>query len=420
MPTETSTTYEPRDEAELGEIVTAALANGEPLDLIGGGTRDGLGRPTSAATRVSLRAIEGIEAYEPSELFVAARAGTPLRLIIDLLDQHGQELAFEPIDYGQLYDGTRDGGTIGGLVATNASGPRRIKAGAARDHLLGFRAVSGRGEVFQSGGRVMKNVTGYDLSKLMAGAFGTLGILSTVTLKVLPKAEARTTLAVVGLSDEAAVDLMTHVSGLPSEVSGLAHLPARLTMPNDARPLGTGAGPVTLLRLEGPNVSVRQRCNDLKEPIHARIRKLDQSNAEIVELDDTATIDIWAAVRDCLQFAGTDDQVWRISTAPTEGAALVADIKQSGVDVSNYFFDWAGGLVWLAVAPSEDASATAIRAAVDARGGHATLVRAAATVRSAVPVFHPQPQALAALSARVKHSFDPERILNRGRMRSDL
>jgi glycolate dehydrogenase FAD-binding subunit len=413
------TTLAPRDENELVEVVVAAIANAEPLDVAGGGSRQGLGRPTQADTIVSTTGLNGVTLYEPTELVLTAQAGTPIKTIVDLIEQQGQELAFEPIDHGPLYGLPRESGTIGGVFSVNASGPRRIKAGAARDHLLGFRAVNGRGEVFQSGGRVMKNVTGYDMSKLMAGSFGTLGVLAEVTFKVLPKAETQATLAVIGLDDATAIDIMTFASGLPQDVSGLAHLPLGTPGGVSGLPASASGLPITLLRLEGPEVSVRQRLIDLETAIAARLRAAAISG-EIATLEAATTTALWQAIRDCAWFTGPVEQIWRISTAPTAGASVVSDLRRGSVPIARHFYDWAGGLIWLALAPAADAHAVAIREVVGRHGGHATLVRADDAVRAEVAVFQPQPAPLAALTERVKRGFDPELILNRGRMRDDF
>ncbi len=402
--------FAPRNEAEAAEAVAAALANGTPLEILGTGSKRALGRPVSAAMGLSSAAMMGVSLYEPSELVLRAASGTPIRSIVDLLNQRGQELAFEPMDYGPLFGKEQLCGTIGGLIAVNASGPRRIKAGAARDHLLGFRAVSGRGEIFQSGGRVMKNVTGYDLSKLMTGSFGTLAFLTEITLKVLPKAPSEETLIATGLSDEAAISLLTEASGLPHEASGFAHLPpqAAASLSNDA------FGAATALRLEGPDVSIAKRKQEL-------IRHFRGQVANFQTMDEPQSKKFWAAVRDVLPLAALNAHIWRISTAPAAGASTMSRILRSGVRAVSWYYDWAGGLIWLATeAAAEDTYAAQIRAALAGAGGHATLIRAPESVRSQVPVFHPQPAALAALSAKVKDSFDPERILNRGRLQEDL
>jgi len=403
-------TLVPRDERDTVEIVMAAIANATPLEVSGAGTKTGLGRPIAAELRVSTGGMSGVSLYEPSELVLSAGAGTPIREITDLLAQRGQELAFEPTDYGALYGVEAGSGTIGGLIAVNASGPRRIKAGAARDHLLGFRAVSGRAEAFKSGGRVMKNVTGYDLSKLVTGSHGTLAILTEVTVKVLPKAEAEETLLILGLGDDEAIKALTEASGLAHEVSSFAHVPAAAAASTNG---GFSGQNVTALRLEGPPVSIAKRKQDLITHFKARCK-------EFGSLDAPESNSFWTAMRDALPLAALDADIWRISTAPAEGARVVSLVESTGVPLNSWFYDWAGGLVWLAAVPAPDCHEKSIRAAVNATGGHATLIRAPKEVRAAVPVFHPQPAALAALSARVKNSFDPERILNRGRMREDL
>ena len=407
------TSLAPRDEEEIAEVVRAALSSGTAIDIVGGGSRSGLGRPAVAETRLSTLGLEGVTLYEPTELVLTARAGTPLSSITALLDKHGQEPAFEPIDHGPLYGKARGLGTIGGLIAVNASGPRRIKAGAARDHLLGFRAITGRGEIFQSGGRVMKNVTGYDMCKLMAGSHGTFSVLSEITLKVLPKAETELTLCVVDLDDEKAVRVMTSVSGLAFEVSGFAHLPTLTSDFSSPAPGSLADKPLTALRLEGPETSVNSRIKDLTAYLAKHVR--------VIEVMDAPTSrNFWADLRDVIPFSGTTEQVWRISTAPTEGAALVSDLIERDVPLRCHYYDWAGGLIWIAVASADDAHGSAIRKVVDGHGGHATLVRAGDDIRVNTPVFHPQPAPLAALTERLRRSFDPELVLNRGRVREDL
>ncbi len=381
----------PRDEAELEEAIAGALADDAPLAVDGEGSKRGFGHAVEAGRRLSTAAMRGVSLYEPAELVLTAGAGTPLREIQGLLDQQGQQLAFEPADYGAILGGPAGRGTIGGAVAVNASGPRRIRAGAARDHVLGFRAVSGRGEPFKSGGRVMKNVTGYDLSKLMAGSHGTLGVMSEITVKALPKPETEETVVFRGLDDAAAVALMTGASGLPAEVSAFAHAPDE--------------GGRTGLRLEGPAVSVASRRETL----------LAHFGGEAEVLGEGASRAFWEDVRDVRPLAGRGEQLWRLSVAPGDGAAVAARLAEAGLPIAGRLFDWAGGLIWLALEAGRHGAA--IREGLT---GHATCVSAPEAVRAAEPVFHPQPPALAALSRRVKESFDPKRILNPGRMGEGL
>ena len=392
----------PRDAAEVEAAVRWALGEALPLALAGNGSKQGFGRPVAAAHRLDLRALAGIVAYEPEELVLTAGPGTPLSEIEGLLSQHRQQLAFEPADYGPISGGPAGRQTLGGVIACNLSGPRRIKAGAARDHLLGFKAVSGRGEAFKSGGRVVKNVTGYDLSKLMAGSHGTLAVLTEVTLKVLPAPEAGETVLLFGQDDAAAVAALAEAAASPHEVSGLAHLPEAA-----ARRSAAASRAVTAVRVEGPEPSVRHRAGELASLLGKR--------GDTARLKAEASLAFWGDVRDVTPLLpGEGRQLWRLSLPPSAGPAVVRALAQQRADIG-YFYDWAGGLVWLDLPASADAWHGAVRAACAGRG-HATLLRADAAVRASVPVFQPQPAALAALSARVKASFDPRGLLNPGRM----
>jgi glycolate oxidase FAD binding subunit len=392
-----------RDAADAVDALRTANARKEPLAILGAGSKQRLGRHAPAPHQISTRALAGVTLYEPEELVLSARAGTPLHEIEALLDGHHQQLAFEPMDHAPLVGGEARRATIGGVMAVNASGPRRIKAGAARDHLLGFHCVTGRGEMVKSGGRVMKNVTGYDLSKLVCGSYGTLALLTELTLKVLPKAETEQTLLVLGLDEARSLAQLRRASGTPHEVSSFAMLPA------GAAPLGIEEN-AALLRLEGPEISVATRREAL-------IALLGDSGARFETLEPAASATLWASLRDAGPVAAPAGQVWRISVAPTDGGVVVDALRRAGAPILAHFYDWAGGLVWLSLEAAPDAHAAAIRAVVDANGGHATLIRASQDVRSRVEVFHPQPQPLAALTKRVKESFDPAHILERGRMR---
>lgn len=387
------------------DALRVAGAQNAPLRIEGAGTRARLGRHAPAARKLLLRRMSGITLYESEELVLTARAGTPLREIEALLDRNNQQLAFEPMDHAALYGGARRAGTIGGAIAVNAAGPRRIKAGAARDHLLGFQGVTGRGERVKSGGRVMKNVTGFDLSKLVCGSFGTLALLTEVTLKVLPKAETEQTLLLLGVEEEEGLRLLRRASATPFEVSGYALTPAGVVHGVDVN--------AAALRIEGPKISVSARREAL-------LAALAGASARCAILQPAQSAAFWASLRDVEPIASLDADIWRLSVAPSDAFGAVDAIRRAGAPLLAHYYDWAGGLVWLALAPSHDAHAATVRAAIDARGGHATLVRARETVRSGVDVFHPQPAPLAALTRRVKDSFDPLHILERGRMRAEF
>jgi glycolate oxidase FAD binding subunit len=398
----------PVDAAEVARAITWAGETRRRVEVRGGGSKAQVGRPVSPDLVLDMRGLSGIVDYAPAELVLTALAGTPLSEIETALAGAGQMLAFEPIDYAPLLGGRAGAATLGGVIAANASGPRRLKDGAARDHFLGFSAVSGRGEAFKAGGKVVKNVTGYDLSKLVAGSWGTLCVLTEVTLKVLPRPQTAVTVALAGLSDDEAARAMSLAVGSPADVSGAAHLPAGIaaSAPLDGALRG---GPVTLLRLEGFGPSVEARTAFLRETLAAF--------GKATILDDEATAALWSHVRDVRAFAGDHRPVWRISAPPMAGPGVLAAIQRE--TAGEGFYDWAGGLVWVAVPRSADAAADSVRRAAAAHGGHATLIRAPAETREAVPVFEPEPPALAALSARVKAGFDPLNILNPGRMRPE-
>jgi glycolate oxidase FAD binding subunit len=386
------TTLAPRDAKELQQAVEWALNEGVTLDVRGGGSKLQLGKPMKCDQVLDLSGLSGVVDYAPEELVVTLRAGTPLREVEALLAQRNQMLAFEPPDLGPLLGRSAGGGTLIGALMGNFAGPRRLSAGAARDHLLGFSGVNGRGEAFKSGGRVMKNVTGYDLSKLLAGSWGTLAVLDQVSVKVLPAPDQTATLLLKGLNDGAAVKAMCAAMGSPHEVSGAAHL------------RGT-----TALRVEGVAPSVQARLKALRE-------LLTDSAAAMEELDTLASRAFWREVRDAVPLdAGADGIVWRLSCPPSEGPAIVSRIRTHQPELK-VLYDWSGGLVWLALPPSADADHAMVRAALGTTGGHATLIRAPEVLRAAVPVFQPRPPALAALSQRVKESFDPKGLFNPGRM----
>jgi glycolate oxidase FAD binding subunit len=396
----------PRDAKDVEAAVQWALAEGKALELAGQGSKRAIGRPAQTDLTLDLSALSGVTLYEPEELVLSAKAGTPIAEIEALVASKGQQLAFEPMDYGVILGGAAGRGTIGGVLAANLAGPRRIKAGAARDHFLGFSAVSGRGETFKSGGRVVKNVTGYDLCKVIAGSWGTLAAMTDVTIKVLPRPETEATVVIRGLAPARAVEAMTAAMGSSCDVSGAAHLPAEAA----ARiPEGAGAGgAVTALRLEGFSPSVAHRLRTLAA--------LMQPFGETGTLDEPVSRRLWQAVRNVTPFAAGQDQrlLWRISTVPDRGAELGAMIARAAP--AQLLYDWAGGLIWLALDPSDDAGAAHVRRAVAAIGGHATLIRAPAAVRAAIDVFAPQDAAVSALTRRVKESFDPKGVLNPGRM----
>ena len=396
----------PRDANDVAEAIASAAAGGRRLELIGRGSKRELGRAAQADATLDLSVISGITLYEPEELVLSARAATPIAEIEQALEEKKQELAFEPMDYGPLLNKAPGTGTIGGAISAGLSGPRRIKAGAARDFMLGVSAVSGRGEIFKAGGRVVKNVTGYDLPRLLAGSWGTLAALTDVTLKVLPRAEDCATVLVFGLSDVRANEAMSAAMGSSCEVSAAAHLPK--VSADHVPELNAPGKAVTALRLEGISQSVAYRKGKLEE--------LLRPFGDLGSLDAVESRALWKNIRDVTPFAGRSGRaVWKISTTPSFAPVIAAGIHAaSGAD---YFYDWAGGLLWLEM-PGDKPEEDAVRAGLAGRG-HATLIRASAAARASADVFEPLDLVRAAISQRLKASFDPKGVLNPGRIYAD-
>ena len=398
----------PGSESDVVEAVQWALAAKTPLEIVAGGSKRSLGRPVEAGHSLDLGRLSGMRVYEPAEMVFDAAPATPVAEIAAALASKGQQLAFEPPDLGPLLGGSDGRATLGGVMACNLSGPRRIKAFAARDHLLGLKAVTGRGEAVKTGGRVVKNVTGYDLCKLMAGSWGTLGVLTDLTVRALPAPERTRTVLVFGLDDGRGLEALRAALATPHEVSAAAHLPAAIAARSNVSYLKEAGASVSAVRVEGFGPSVEARCVALRDILGAF--------GPIEELHSKNSGTLWCEVRDVAPFAAaTAPQVWRLSVTPDKGASVVARIAAAVPDVEA-FYDWGGGLVWLALAASDDAAAGVVRGVLDEADGHALLVRASEQVRRNVAVFQPQPAALAALAARLKRGFDPDGVLNPGRM----
>ena len=375
------------DERMVAEAVAEAAGSGLGLAVEGHGGKAALGRPMATGRRLRLGGLSGIVSYEPEELVLTAKAGTPLAEIETALAGRGQHLAFEPRDLGPLLGTADRPQTLGGVVACNLAGPRRCVGGAVRDHVLGVSAVNGLGELFKAGGKVVKNVTGYDLVKLLTGSFGTLAVFTEITIKVLPAPETEETVVFPDRDATAAVALMGRALGGPVAPSAAAWLDGGVC-----------------LRLDGFAASVE-----------ARRRRLFADSGEGELLNAAASRRLWRRIGDVAPFAGRPGRaVWRLSQRPSDVPGLLRRLER--LEGAESFVDWGGALVWLSVPAGTDAGAAAVRDAVPA-GGHAWLVAAPEAIRAVQAVFPPLPAPLAALEARVKAAFDPRGILNPGRMR---
>jgi len=380
----TLTSLRPRTERELTDAFADALHAGARLSIRGGATKRHIGAPNTNTLELDMRGLEGVVDYDPPELVLTVRAGTRLSTIQSLVASQNQMLAFEPFDHGPIFGEAPGEATIGGIVAAGISGSQRLSAGGARDHLLGVRAVSGGGELFISGAKVVKNVTGYDLPKLIAGSWGRLAAITEVTLKVLPAPRTALTCVLNGMDVEQAVLAMAAAMGSQAEVAAAAHLP--------------GQQALTSLRLQGFEASVKARVQILARQL-AHFGPLQQLT--IAEADA-----FWAGLR-TLAPLPADLPLWRISIPPSAGAHLARRLEAKG---AKWLLDYAGGLAWAAIAPEET-----VREDVADLGGHATLIRGPASLRAATPAFHPSTKAFSALETRIRRAFDPAEIFETGR-----
>ena len=391
---------------ELAYLVAEAADTRTPLEVMGRGTKREVGRPVQYGAVLSTENLTGIQLYEPSELVLVARAGTPIGQIEQALTEYDQEMPFEPIDLGPVLGFGRGQGTVGGMVATNFSGSRRILSGSVRDHVLGVQAVNGSGETIRAGGRVMKNVTGYDLSRALSGSWGTLAVMTEVAIKVLPAPREVRTVLCFGLADPNGIEALCLAMGTPFEVSGTVHMHAELAERLSDQEVANAGASVTAIRVENFPASARYRSSRLKQML--------QAYAPALELDTLRSRAFWDEIKTLKMFQKAERPLWRISTLPTAAAKLVHNLARK-IDV-RVLYDWSGGLVWLETPPISDAGAVEIRRNLAEIGGHATLIRAEAPARAAIDVFQPLDKPVMALTASLKRAFDPVGILNPGRM----
>ncbi len=381
--------FTPNDEHQVSEIIKQAKADNNALRIVGGGTRLRLGNLVKADNQLSLKKISGISLYEPEALTLLVKAGTKYKDIEKILKSEGQRLAFEPMDHRAIFS-SKGEPTIGAIVAGNFSGSRRIQSGSCRDALIGVRFITGNGEIIKNGGRVMKNVTGLDLVKLMAGSFGTLGVLSEVAFKTQPIPERQVTIEIEGLKTGEAVKLMAKALSSPFEISGVAHLPK-------AKELSR-----TLLRVEGFDSQVKYRLKQIQQTF------AQSYVCNIIE--DSAHDNLWRYIRDVEMFKGSNKPLWRISTKPSNAP----NIEQELIDKTdaNLMFDWGGGLIYAQMPVEDNAHQDAVRYIVNANGGHATLIRGSDAIRDRISTFHPLSKGVTKLSNCLRQKFDPHNILN--------
>jgi glycolate oxidase FAD binding subunit len=395
----------PTSEAQIADAIRAAAEKKESFEIVSCGTKRAFGRPIEAGTILDTSALSGIVKYEPEELVISARAATPVAEIEAALAEKRQMLGFSPADWGPLFGAKASSGTLAGVISGNACGARRVKAGAVRDHVIGCRFVNGAGEAIKAGGPVIKNVTGFDVPKLMCGAFGTLGVLTEVTLRVSPLPSRVAALA-VRADPEDGLRVLREAMRLPLDPTGLAYIP-------DVFPAGEHtAGPhvavsdgAAMIRVEGNS----RPLNDKLDMLRAHF-----ASHETIVLDDEAARSLFRDVDNCGLLAASDSAIWRLCVPPSEAQPALAAAKPD-----HWYADWAGGLLWLGLAATPSI-ASRLRAITARVGGHATLMRGSADARGKLDVFEPEPPARATLSRNVKNAFDPSGVFNPGRMYKDI
>lgn len=406
----TNERFTPETERQARELVQWATAENRTIDLRGKNTKHGFGMPVEADCVVSMERFAGVTEYHPEELVMAALPGTPMAEISQALSRHKQHLAFEPMTLNRLYQ-VEDEGTIGGIFIGNLAGPRRFKAGSARDHILGVRAINGRAETWKSGGKVIKNVSGYDMSKLIAGSWGTLSVVTEVIFKVLPAPPTSMSLAVWGLSSEQGMALLTDIISTPYETSGLAYLPQSALAAIERSELTFPGESLTLIRLEGTKLSVNERLQ--------AIRKRQPEGYENSVLDQAESIATWSWIRDVtpLQDIQRTPVIARVSIPPASTPALARYLDQ--VDGCTWYLDAAGSWLWVGVPEAAaEADLDAVRQEVNTIGGTTILYRAPSGMKKNSGIYSFPDEAIKRLNGKIKNSFDPNKIFNPGRLRA--
>lgn len=392
-----------RNEAEVADAVLAALDDKSPFEIVSGGSKRDYGRPVSAERMLDVSALKGILKYEPEELVFTARAATSLKDIEAALAERKQMLGFEPVDWSALFGGDPARATLAGTVAANACGARRVKAGPVRDHVIGCRFVNGSGEAIKAGGTVIKNVTGFDIPKLMCGAFGTLGVLTELSLRVVPLPARTISFAIPMPSAEAGLRALRQAAVLPVDPTGLAYLPEpalKASVAARAASFGGAAG-ISIIRVDGAMNALTEKLALLRQTF---------AGFDTAAFNEGVTASLFREIGAGSLFANRATDIWRLCVP---SSAAHEAIEKSGATF--WYADWAGGLLWLAL-PGDEDTATRLRAITARLGGHATLMRASAEAREQLSVFEPEPPARAGLTQTVKAAFDPHRLFNRDRI----
>ncbi len=409
---DSNNTYFPEDETQISSVVKELFKKNQPTEVIGLGSKSFIGNKIQSAKKLSLSKLSGIIEYLPEELYIKVKANTPVELIEKELEKNNQELAFEPIDFGFIENGKSNKGTIAGCLSCNFAGSRRFKVGSVRDHILGFRGVNGKGDIIKSGGTVVKNVTGYDLSKLVSGSFGTLVALSEITLKVLPKKKSSNTITIHTEDKKLVKDLFEKISSSSSEVSGAVYVPEEpkddsynhnkemLFKFNDLKFQGS----FLALRIEGDKLSIEERIKVLT-------MELELQNLNTSILDVHQSVPLWKKINSLELFGNTKNNLLRAVIPPSKGNELIQKIGNK----FKYYIDWCGSLYWIEVQSNKNSKITEIKKLIIELGGYLTIVKKSDEFDYEETTFTVDKTRLL-ISEKIKKSFDPKRIFNPGKM----
>jgi glycolate oxidase FAD binding subunit len=404
--------FYPKDEIEVSDLVKDFYKKNSSIELTGTNSKNFIGNKTQAANKVSLSKLSGIIEYLPEELYIKVKACTPMKEIEEALDKNNQELAFEPLDFGYIKDGKTNKGTIGGYLSCNYAGSRRFKVGSVRDHVLGFRGVNGKGDIIKSGGTVVKNVTGYDLSKLISGAFGTLVALTEITLKVLPKKQLSNTIVIKVDDRKKIYNLFDKIASSSSEITGAVFLPDE---PDDSMFIKNKetifkfndldfTGSYLALRLEGDKVSINEKTKKIT-------KELDLNKFKIAILDNYQSSPFWKKINNLELFQNTKNNLLRIVIEPANGSEMMSYLGNK----FKYYIDWCGSLFWVEVPPKKNNKVSEIKKKSIELGGYMTIVKTSEEYDYEETIFTVEPVRLM-ISEKIKKSFDPKRIFNPGKM----
>ena len=400
--------FKPKTLEEISTIVKECYKKNIPLEISGLKSKKNIGRNFQAEKTLDLSNYSGVIEYKPEELYIKVKAGTPLAEIKSKLDKYNQQLAFEPVDFGLLFSGNKNGGTIGGVISCNFAGPRRFKVGSARDHVLGFQGINGKGEIIKSGGTVVKNVTGYDLSKIITGSFGTLVVLTEISIKVLPKSISNKTLVIDNPHLKKALEYLSLALSSSSDPSGGVFYPEYFRKQFTLNDLTT-EGPITAIRVEGPNDSVNYRIKKLCKELNVK-----NDEIEILELEQSNIF--WEKTRSLQVFSQMKNNLLRIAVPSSETLEVMNKIKAYDI---KYFIDWGGSLIWLQIDEINSKILKDLKEIVSHALGYVTVIKIEENLKASIDVFTIDPIKYK-MTEKIKKSFDPKRILNPGKMYSGI